>query len=247
MMSSKFILLEGLTCSGKTTLAHMLIARLREHGVKALFNHEPTKSLPYGIIVRHIVHMEEKHVPDASFLRSTRAHLDGGSRESDAILSRILDNLLDGKQITDTEVQILYIADRWDDLTHIINPALERGEWVIQDRYDLSTFAYGMGMGIPFKDLLSWHYTIIGDNYRKPDMIFYIDIPPETAVERLHTSGKIIDIFETLEAQKRIHKAYRKLIADRDNFQNVFVIDGTRPLVAVLEDIFDEIRNFALK
>ncbi|MBI4119710.1 MAG: dTMP kinase [Parcubacteria group bacterium] len=243
-MEGKFILFEGLTCSGKTTLAEMLVGRLQETGVKAIFNHEPTKTLPYGMIVRHIVHMEEKHIPDAALLQATREHL-GDNGETNILLSRIIDNLLDCKPITDTEVQILYIADRGEDIQHIIMPALNEGKWVIQDRYDLSTFAYGMGIDLPFEDLLSWHHTLIGDEYKKPDMIFYIDIKPETAIERLRASGKIVDIFETYETQKKIRDAYLRLIKDRHNFKNVFVIDGQQSLDAILQDILDEIRTYA--
>lgn len=80
---------------------------------------------------------------------------------------------------------LMYYADRRIHLTKKIWPALEKGEWVLSDRFADSTVAYqyyGYEKRIP-KDLLDDLYKIsVGDF--KPDLTLILDLDPEIGLAR---------------------------------------------------------------
>ncbi|ALD15296.1 thymidylate kinase [Buchnera aphidicola (Aphis glycines)] len=83
----------------------------------------------------------------------------------------------------ETELLLVYAA-RIQLVETIIKPALQRGDWVISDRHDLSSLAYqGGGLGISenminqLKNLLLKDFT--------PDLTLYLDVIPETGLKRI--------------------------------------------------------------
>lgn len=80
---------------------------------------------------------------------------------------------------------LMYYADRRIHLTKKIWPALEKGEWVLSDRFADSTVAYqyyGYEKRIP-KDLLDDLYKI-SVGYFKPDLTLILDLDPEIGLAR---------------------------------------------------------------
>ncbi len=139
-------------------------------------------------------------------------------------------------KMTELERQMMFVADRRDDLAKTVLPALAKGVQVIQDRYELSTFAHGMANGLAFHQLADLHRQTIGKKYRKPDLTIFIDIDPETAIARLNKSGKRKDIYEALGYAKKIAAQYKKLVKTR-YFGKVVVVDGRRPINRIFVDI----------
>lgn len=126
----------------------------------------------------------------------------------------------------------LYTADHADHLSRVIRPALERGALVVSDRYADSRYAYqgatleGM-MADPLEYVRRVHepFTIV------PDRTIYLDVPPETAVERADATNK----FERLEALTAVAANYERLLdAEPDRFVRV---DATRSVEAVQADV----------
>lgn len=75
------------------------------------------------------------------------------------------------------------VAARRCHLTATIWPALERGEWVVCDRFADSTMAYqGYGGGVPRRDLEALHRIVAGDF--KPDLTLVFDLPVEIGLQR---------------------------------------------------------------
>jgi dTMP kinase len=100
---------------------------------------------------------------------------------------------------------------------------------VISDRYALSTMAFG-GLDIDIGFLKE-----INSKFRVPDLTFIIDVPPEVCMERIRESRKSEpELFEELEKSKRIRANYMKL---KDQFPDVHVIDGNRPVEQVAADV----------
>lgn len=97
-------------------------------------------------------------------------------------------------------LQVLHIAAHIDGIESTILPALDRGEWVILDRFWWSTRAYGIASGVSPQaldmmmelELLYWRSV-------RPSVVFYISRPSTTSVLRD-------------EFQKRVSAEYERLV-----------------------------------
>ena len=78
---------------------------------------------------------------------------------------------------------LLMVAALRSHVTQTILPALERGEWVVCDRFVDSTTAYqGYGGGVPLADLTQLHRLIAGG--LMPDLTFMLDVPVAKGLTR---------------------------------------------------------------
>lgn len=79
---------------------------------------------------------------------------------------------------------LLFLAARAQLVATAIRPALDRGEWVVCDRFSDSTFAYqGFGRGFPL-DLLR-RLNAFATVDLAPDLTFLLDVPRDVALARL--------------------------------------------------------------
>jgi dTMP kinase len=76
-----------------------------------------------------------------------------------------------------------------------VRPALERGAFVLADRFDLSTRAYQIaGRGLPEAEVLAANRLATGGLV--PDLVVVLDLAPATGRERQRTQGKVRDRME---------------------------------------------------
>ena len=122
---------------------------------------------------------------------------------------------------------LLMLAARADHVRHVIQPALERGAWVVCDRFVDATVAYqgsGKGVSAEFIRQLSQaaHPGLI------PDRTLVFDCPYEVSRSRLHASGRKLDRFEAEERGffDRVRKAYQDL--GKTEPGRVRIIDGSK-------------------
>lgn len=122
---------------------------------------------------------------------------------------------------------LLYAADRAHHLAHLVDPALERGEVVVQDRYLDSSVAYqGAGRVLDadqIRDLSLW-----ATDGALPDVTVLLDLDPARARARLDADDKP---FDRLEAEKadfhlRVRDAFLHLAAAEP--ERFLVLDATR-------------------
>lgn len=101
--------------------------------------------------------------------------------------------LLSREQDMGPEVEsLLFCAARRHMLDLLVRPALERGEWVVCERFHPSTLAYQGGAGgVPTEPLARLLEGWAGDP--KPDLILILDLDPAAARQR---SGKAADRIE---------------------------------------------------
>ena len=81
-----------------------------------------------------------------------------------------------------TEALLLFAARR-EHLVEKIWPALEKGQWVISDRFADSSRAFqGYGMGLDMQVIENLYQLVAGKF--QPDLTFIFDIDPELGLER---------------------------------------------------------------
>lgn len=108
---------------------------------------------------------------------------------------------------------LLYCAARYEHVHQTIKPALEKGIWVICDRFYDSTIAYqGYAQGLDLKTMYTIQRQIFGDF--SPYLTFILDLDPEVALERArvknkHQSGLYPQQDTTF--QHRIRQGYLKI------------------------------------
>lgn len=145
----------------------------------------------------------------------------GGTRLAEALRQELLDRSRPFKPLT----ELLYVAAaRADHVHHVIEPALARGETVLSDRFDLSTWAYqvaGRGVSPETADLFNQAAT----GGLRPDLTIVIDVPAHIGMERQVGSGKRQDRLDLEDQafQLRVGAAY--LAAQGPGVRH---LDGTR-------------------
>jgi dTMP kinase len=113
-------------------------------------------------------------------------------------LGEVLRSLVLGR--TDLEVPaeselLVILAARAAFVQSVVRPALERGEVVLSDRYDLSTFAYqGWGRSLELDALRRLSAFATGG--LTPDLYVLLDVPVRDGAARQRLQGKGTDRFE---------------------------------------------------
>lgn len=92
-----------------------------------------------------------------------------------------------------TELLLMFAARAQHFHTYIL-PALEKGQWVLCDRFTDATFAYqGGGRGVPSERIALLENLVQGDV--RPDHVVLLDAPVETGMARARQRGEL-DRFE---------------------------------------------------
>jgi dTMP kinase len=110
----------------------------------------------------------------------------GGSPGAESIRELVLNGAAD-RWSPVTETLLMYAARR-DHIERVIRPALERGAWVVCDRFADSTRAYQGAAGGTSPALIAAMETHILEDTR-PDLTLIFDLSPEAGLERAHSRG----------------------------------------------------------
>lgn len=154
----------------------------------------------------------------------------GGTAGAEAIRHLLLDPT--GAGWNPAAEALLFAAARSDHVERLIGPALERGAWVICDRFLDSTRAYqGGGGGLPDGDILELHR--IGSGGLLPDLTILLDAAPDEIAARLaRRDGGESDRIGGREAafHARVGEAFRRFAGAEPN--RFVSIDGSGPPAA---------------
>ena len=134
---------------------------------------------------------------------------------------------------------ILFAAARDDHLNTVIRPALERGTWVLCDRFADSTRVYQGVVGhVDPRTIRALERVVVGET--KPDLTFILDVPAEQALQRAaKRRGK--DGADRFEGEARgFHEKLRDgfLMLAANEPERCVLIDATRPKAQVSEEIW---------
>ena len=157
----------------------------------------------------------------------------GGTPLGESLRELLLGHQHDGMSFK-AELLLMFAA-RAQHLQSKILPALERGEWVICDRFTDATYAYQGGGRNLDSAVISTLESLVQDECR-PDLTILLDLPVEMGLER---AGKrsAPDRFEKEKQEffERVRAAYLQ-IAESDS-QRVKVVDASLPLEQVQQQI----------
>src|SRR3546814_596970 len=107
----------------------------------------------------------------------------GGSSAAEQIRSLLVNG--DVNRWRPLSEVLLHSAARNEHVASIIRPALERGDWVLSDRFYDSTLVFqGCGMGVDRSVIETITNIVLGDF--RPNLTFLIDVPPEVGMERVY-------------------------------------------------------------
>jgi dTMP kinase len=159
----------------------------------------------------------------------------GGSIGGEAIRELLVNGAPDRWSAT-TEVLLMNAARR-DHLERRIIPALERGAWVICDRFADSTRAYqGAGGDADPALIEAVERAVVGDC--RPDLTLILDLPVEDGLRRASSRGGGEARFEAkgTEFHQRLRDGF--LAIAKAEPERCSVIDATQPMDGVAEAIW---------
>ena len=145
---------------------------------------------------------------------------------------------------------LLHFAARRDHLNKVILPALNKGQWVLTDRYADSTMAYqGYGHGVSKKAIHGFYQFIAGN--KQPDLTIILDLPAAEGLARadMRANEKAIKIQQKEDRYERMGLEFHSRLRDgfldiaRKNKKRCMVIDATKSI----EEIQTNIRKLVFK
>jgi len=167
-------------------------------------------------------------------VRTTREP--GGTTLGERLRELVLDR---DQQLSHETETLLMFAARREHVEKVIAPALEKGIWVLCDRFTDATYAYQSGgSGVAWDKVAAleqWVHAAL-----QPDLTVFFDVRPEVGRERAQQT-KTADRFEREEGEyfRRVREAYlRRAKADS---RRIRVIDANGNVASVrkaLEALF---------
>lgn len=130
---------------------------------------------------------------------------------------------------------VLFAAARADHVDHTIRPALDRGHWVISDRFIDSTRVYQGVLGkVDARILRGLERVTVGD--AMPDLTIILDVAPAVGLARAASrrGDAQADRFETEEAafHERLQAAYREIVTREPDRCVLIPADGAADKIA---------------
>lgn len=126
---------------------------------------------------------------------------------------RIRAHLQHGDTLSRVEWLELFAADRTMNVRNCIKPELDKNKLLLQDRYFYSTAAYQGDL-----EQEPTPQTIVKESlaleFPEPDLLFFLEIAPEAALQRIIQRGEKEESFEKLDFLKKTYGHYQKILPD---------------------------------
>jgi len=164
----------------------------------------------------------------------------GGTPEAEAIRTLMLST--DGVSWDAAEELMLVFAARHSHIRSLIEPALERGAWVVCDRFTDSTRAYqGFARGIEMSSIDALQ--TIAQRGLQPDRTLILDMPVDEALARAKQRPERANRYDLLSAEfhEKVRRGFHEIAAA--DVERVRLVDATPGpddvAVAVLDALTD--------
>ncbi len=167
----------------------------------------------------------------------------GGTRIGNEIRRILLD--VRNEDLTPLAELMLCVADRAQHIEEVIKPALDRGEWVICDRFIDATLAYqgaARSQDVGLIQILNERSTL----GISPDVTFLLDCPVEMGLERAMKRNEVLSDEdqgrferETLDFHNKVRKGYLDLA--NEHKERFVIIDASLSEDEMEKEIFKHI------
>lgn len=130
---------------------------------------------------------------------------------------------------------LMMMAARKEHIEKIIEPALERGDWVICDRYNYSSYAYQCaGKGYDAWRLYELEKLL---NIIEPDVAFIMDLPVSIAFDRVRARGQVLDRMEreSIAFFERVRGSFLEQTNDSEGLLKY--VNANQSIEGVMSDI----------
>ncbi len=149
----------------------------------------------------------------------------GGSAGAEAIRAIVVSG--EAERWSPLTEAMLMFAARNDHLEHTIRPALDRGDWLVCDRFADSSRAYqGAGGGVPDSFIEALDQGVVGDT--QPDLTLVFDLPVEVGLDRAFGRGLFETRFESkgLAFHQRLRQRFLQIAQEHPDRCAIIDADG---------------------
>jgi len=154
---------------------------------------------------------------------------------TDGQIGRIIRSALKNEiQVKPQTLALLFAADRNEHLygKEGILERVKKGEFVISDRYALSSLVY---QGIECGDELPGY---LNSSFPAPEITFFLDIDPQTALARVKERSEL-EIYEYSDFQEKVRVKYKTIIEIyRKEGARVEIIDASKTASEVADQVW---------
>ncbi len=164
----------------------------------------------------------------------------GGTPDAELVREIVLDGE-PGRWTAKEEMLLMYTA-RSQLVRTVIGPALERGAWVLCDRFADSTMVYqGYAGGVSLETIQALHKLVLGDF--NPDITFIMDIAPDSGMARVHSRAEVLNQFERREAKFYEDARHAYLSIAKAEPERCAIINAAQDATSVAVDIVQVIKD----
>ena len=164
---------------------------------------------------------------------------------TDSPIGSLIHQIMTGRIKADNKViAALFAADRLDHLLNDINGIVHKineGITVISDRYYFSSYAYH-SVDMPMDWVIKANEQSSG--ILKPTVNIFIDVNPDTAIERIARNRFHQELFEKKSRLVKVREKYFEAFEKLKETEKVIIIDGNKSKQDIADDIWEKIKPY---
>lgn len=166
---------------------------------------------------------------------------------TDSPIGSLIHQIMTGRVRTDNKViAALFAADRLDHLLNDVNGIVEKinnGMNVIMDRYYFSSYAY-QSVDVPMDWVI--HANEQSSAILRPTVNIFIDIDPDTALERIAKTRFQKELFEEKSRLALVRQSYIEAFDRLQGVEQVAVVDGNGSTQEVARDVWEIVKSYLI-
>ena len=164
---------------------------------------------------------------------------------TDSPIGSMIHQIMTGRMKADPRViAALFVADRLDHLLNDIDgiaSKIEEGVTVLTDRYYFSSYAYH-SVDMP----MDWVIQANGQcrQILQPTVTVFIDIDPDTAIERIAKNRFHQELFEKKSRLVKVREMYLEAFRRLRDTEEIVIVDGQKKPEEIAQEIWTKVETY---